>query len=90
VNTTKAQNVRMRGAQMARKAAAVFAFHAARLDAKSYKISKSISVPIAMRASVKTSLSAIADEVVDVRLLVLAPLEVNVKISDMTHTVATC
>ena len=81
MNTTKAQNVTMRGTLIARKAAVVFAFlKSINIDA-SFKISTKISTPVATAAPVRMSLSAIADEVVDVRLLAL--LEVNVEISDI-------
>ena len=65
-------------------AAAVFAFQESRRDISSFKVSKTVSAPMAMVAQVKTWLIAIADEVVDVRLLMLELLEVSVEISDIT------
>jgi hypothetical protein len=81
LNTIKAQNVTNRGIQMARNAA-VFAFlKSLNLDT-SFERSTKISTAIAMAAQVKMSGSQIADEVADVRPLVL--FAVNVTISDIT------
>jgi hypothetical protein len=81
LNTTKAQKITKRGTQMAHKAAVVFAFLASiNIDAP-FKMSTKISTPVATAAPVKIWVSPIADEVVDVRLLVL--FEVNVKINDI-------
>jgi hypothetical protein len=87
LNTIKPQNVTMRGTQMAFTAAALFAFQESYCDITEYKTSTKISAPLAMTAPVTMSLSAIADEVVDVKL---ALLEVNVTINDMTLTTHSC
>jgi hypothetical protein len=73
----------MRGTYMTRKAAALCSFHESLFDITSFKTSKKIRTPIAIAQQVMMTLSVIADEVVDVRLLILELLEVNVDISDI-------
>lgn len=86
MNTIKVQNTTKRGMQMARTAAVVFAFLKPINIDTSFKTSTKIITPVATAAPVKMSGSQIADEVVDVRLLVL--LEVNVEINDTTLIIA--
>lgn len=69
-----------------RRVAAVSTFQELLLDITSVKASKKISAPIAMAEQVMMALIAIADEVVDVRLLMVELLEVNVEISPITLT----
>ena len=66
---------------MIRKAEALCAFQESPLDFTSFKASKKIRTAIAIAQQVKMTLSDIADEVVDVRLLMEELLEVNVEIS---------
>jgi hypothetical protein len=80
VNTKKAQNVKMRGTYMTRKAAALCAFQESLLDITSFKASKKIRTPIVIAQQVIMTLSSI-DEVVDVRPLKDELLELNVDIS---------
>ena len=54
------------------------------MDITSAKASKKMSTPIAIMEQVMITLSAIADEVVDERLLMVEPFEVNVEISPTT------
>jgi hypothetical protein len=86
----QAQNVTMRGAQMARNAAVVFVFRESPFDITSYRASKKIRTQIVMMLPTKISLSAIADEVLDERLLTLELLEGSVAISDITRTTRGC
>jgi hypothetical protein len=86
VNATKAQNVTMRGNKMTRKIPAVLAFQESRSDIATSEASKKRSTPVAMAAPVTIVLNVIADDVVDVRLLMLELLVVNVEISDITRT----
>ena len=86
----QAQNVTMSGTQMARNAAAVFAFREPLRDITSYRASTKIRTQIAMAVPTKISLSAIADEVLDVRLLMLELLEGSVAISAITRTTRGC
>ncbi|MGZ4924057.1 MAG: hypothetical protein ACXV5H_08880 [Halobacteriota archaeon] len=79
--TKKAQNVATSGIYMIRKAEAFCAFQELLLDITSFKASKKIRVPIAIAQQDKMTLSDIADEVVDVRLVIDELLEVNVEIS---------
>jgi hypothetical protein len=79
--TKKAQNVATSGTYMIRKAEALRAFQELLLDITSFKASKKIRTPIAIAQQVKMTLIDIADEVVDVRLLMDELLEVNVEIS---------
>ncbi len=79
--TKKAQNVTMSGTYMIRKAEALRAFQELLFDITSFKASKKIRTPIAIAQQVKMTLSDIADDVVDVRLLMDELLEVNVEIS---------
>jgi hypothetical protein len=72
----------MRGTQMARNAAIVLAFRDSPRDVTSCRASKKTRTQIAMAVTTKISLSA-TDEVVDVRLLALEPLEGSVAISDI-------
>ena len=78
--TKKAQNVASRGTIIIRKAEALRAFQELLLDFTSFKASKKIRTPIAIAQQVKMTLIDIADEVVDVRLLIEELLEVNVEI----------
>ena len=87
MSTIKAQNVTMRGTQMVLTAAALFAFQEPYCDITKYKTSIKISAPLAMTAPVTMSPSAIADEVIEVKL---ALLEVNVTINDITLTTRSC
>ncbi len=80
----------MRGIQMARNAAVVFAFRERPRDITSYITSKKISVEIAMAALTNISLSGTAGEVLDVRLLMLEPPEGSVAISAITRTTRDC
>ena len=79
--TKKAQNVASSGTIIIRKAEALRAFQVLLLDITSFKASKKIRTPIAIAQQVKMRLSDIAEEVVDVRLLMDELLEVNVEIS---------
>lgn len=67
-----------------RRVAGVFAFQESLFDITSVNASKKIRAPIAMAAQVMTTLIAIADEVVDVRLLIVELLDVNVEIRPIT------
>ena len=78
--TKKAQNVATSGTYMIRKAEALRSFHELLFDDTSFKASKKIRTPIAIAQQVKMTLIDIADEVVDVRLLIEELLEVNVEI----------
>ena len=69
------------------KSAAVFAFQESFLDITPSKASKKISAPIAMAAPVRILVSVIADEVVDVRLLILALPEANDDVRDITRII---
>jgi hypothetical protein len=77
----------MRGMQNARNAAVVFVFRESLIT--SYTASKKTRTQIVMAVPTMISLSAI-DEVVDVRLLTLEPLEGSVAISDITRTTRGC
>jgi len=81
VYTKKAQNVATSGTYIIRKAEALCAFQESLLDFTSFKASRKIRTPIAIAQQLKMTLSDIADEVVDVRLLMDELLEVNVEIS---------
>ena len=72
---------------MALTAAALFAFQESYCDITEYKTSIKRSAPLAMTAPVTMSPSAIADEVIEVKL---ALLEVNVTINDMALTTRSC
>ena len=72
---------------MALTAAALFALREPYCDITKYKTSIQRSAALAMTAPVTMSLSAIADEVIDVKL---ALLEVNVTINDITLTTRSC
>jgi len=72
---------------MTRTIPAVLAFQESRSDITISKASKNISAPIAMAAPVTILVSVIADEVVDVRLLILALLEDNDDVRDITRTI---
>jgi hypothetical protein len=86
----QAQNVTTRGTQMARNAAAVFAFRESLFDITSYTASKKRRTQIVMTVPTKISLCAIAGEVLDERLLTLEPLEGSVAMSDITRTTCGC
>jgi len=75
---------------MARSAACVFAFRESPRDVTSCKASKKIRTQIAMPLPSKIALSAIVDELVDVRLLTPEPPEGSVAISDITHATRGC
>ena len=79
----------MRGRRKACKTAAFFAFREPLCRISSSKMSTKINTPVATAALVKILVSAIA-EVVDATLLVLALLEGNVNINDITVTKRTC
>jgi hypothetical protein len=83
LNAIKAQNVTASGNKMTRKTPAVLAFQESCSDITAFKASKKVSAPIAMAAPVTILVSATADEVVNVRLLMLELLVVNVEISDI-------
>jgi hypothetical protein len=68
---------------MTRKSAAVFAFQESLSDITAFKANKKVSAPSAMAAPVTILVSVIADEVVDVRPLMLELLVVIVEISDI-------
>ena len=72
---------------MIRKAPAVLAFQESCSDITPFKASKKRSAPIAMTAPVTIVVSVIADDVVDVRLLMFELLVVNIVISDITRTI---
>jgi hypothetical protein len=72
---------------MTRKTPAVLAFQESRSDITAFKASKKISAPIAMAAPVTIVVSVTADDVVDVRLLILALLEANSDVRDITRTI---
>ena len=76
----------MRGTQRVRNAAAVFVFRESPFDITSYTASKKIRTQIVITVPTKISLSAIADGVLDERLLTLELLEGSVAISDITRT----
>jgi hypothetical protein len=83
---SQAQNVTTRGTQMVRNAAAVLVFRESLFDITSYAASKKTRTQIVMMVPTKISLIAIADEVLDERLLTLELLEGSVAISDITRT----
>jgi len=73
----------MRGMQMARNAAVVFVLRESLFNITSYTASKKRRTQIVMIVPIKISLSAIADEVLDERLL--RPPEGSVAISAITR-----
>jgi hypothetical protein len=75
---------------MARNAAVVFVSRKPPRDITSYITSTKISVEIAMAAQTNISLSATADEVLDVRLFTLESPEGSVAISAITRTTRDC
>ena len=75
---------------MARNAAVAFTFRESPRDVTSWRASTKIRTKIAMAVPTKISLSAIADEVLDVRLLTLELLEGSVAISAITRTTRGC
>jgi hypothetical protein len=78
----------MRGTQMARNAAVVFVLRESPFDITSYIASKKRRTQIVMMVPTKISLSAIADEVLDERLL--RPPEGSVAISAIARTTRGC
>jgi hypothetical protein len=75
---------------MARNAAAVFALREPLRNITSYTESKKTRTLIVIAVPIKISLSAIADDVLDVRLLTLELLEGSVAISAITRTTRGC
>ena len=75
---------------MARNAAVAFVSGESPFDITSYKASKKRRTQIVMMVPRKISLSAIADEVLDERLLRLEPPEGSVAISAITRTTRGC
>ncbi len=75
---------------MARNAADAFAFRESPRDDTSCRASKKIRTKIAIAVPTKISLSATADEVLDVRPLTLELPECNVAISAITCTIRGC